>query len=55
MRFLVDAQLPIGLARMLYQHGHEAKHVYDLNMMETSDSEIWVWAKLNQSTINHQS
>jgi predicted nuclease of predicted toxin-antitoxin system len=51
MRFLVDAQLPIGLARMLYQHGHEAKHVYDLNMMETSDSEIWAWAKLDQSTI----
>jgi predicted nuclease of predicted toxin-antitoxin system len=29
MRFLVDAQLPIGLARML-QHGHESKHVADL-------------------------
>jgi len=31
MRFLVDAQLPIGLARMLQQHGNEAKHVFDLN------------------------
>jgi predicted nuclease of predicted toxin-antitoxin system len=35
MRFLIDAQLPIGLARMLNQLGHDAKHVYDLNMMQT--------------------
>ena len=45
MRFLVDAQLPIGLARMLDQHGYESKHVADLNMMETSDQNIWKWAK----------
>lgn len=40
MRFLVDAQLPIGLARMLEQHGHESKHVDDLNMMQASDRDI---------------
>jgi predicted nuclease of predicted toxin-antitoxin system len=34
MRFLVDAQLPIGLARMLQSYGHESKHVADLEMME---------------------
>jgi predicted nuclease of predicted toxin-antitoxin system len=51
MRFLVDAQLPIGLARMLHQHGHDAKHVYDLNMMQTSDNDIWAWAKQNESII----
>jgi predicted nuclease of predicted toxin-antitoxin system len=44
MRFLVDAQLPIGLARMLEEHGYESKHVADLNMMETSDQNIWKWA-----------
>ena len=27
MRFLVDAQLPIALARLLEQHGYESKHV----------------------------
>ena len=43
MRFLVDAQLSIGLARMLQQHGHESKHVDDLNMMQTSDRDIWVY------------
>jgi predicted nuclease of predicted toxin-antitoxin system len=51
VRFLVDAQLPIGLARMLQQQGHEAKHVADLEMMQTSDKLIWAWAKQNGSTI----
>jgi predicted nuclease of predicted toxin-antitoxin system len=51
MRFLVDAQLPIGLARMLQQHGHESKHVDDLNMMQTSDRDIWIWAKQTKSII----
>ncbi len=51
MRFLVDAQLPIALARMLQQHGHESKHVDDLNMMQTLDRDIWVWAKQTKSII----
>lgn len=51
MRFLVDAQLPIGLARMLQQHGHEASHVDDLDMMQTSDRDIYAWAKQNESVI----
>ena len=51
MRFLVDAQLPIGLARMLQQQGHESFHVDDLNMMQTPDREIYAWAKQNQSVI----
>jgi predicted nuclease of predicted toxin-antitoxin system len=52
MRFLVDAQLPIGLVRMLQQLGHEAEHVADLGMMQTSDKLIWAWAKQNESTIS---
>ena len=51
MRFLVDAQLPIALARMLQQHGHESSHVDDLNMMQTSDRDIYAWAKQNQNVI----
>jgi len=51
MRFLVDAQLPIGLARMLEQHGHQSKHVADLMMMETSDRDIWKWAKQSKSIL----
>lgn len=49
MRFLVDAQLPIGLAQMLEQHGHESKHVDDLDMMQTSDRDIGY----GLSRINH--
>lgn len=51
MRFLVDAQLPISLARFLQQHGHESKHVADLKMMQTSDKDIWIWAKQSESII----
>jgi predicted nuclease of predicted toxin-antitoxin system len=51
MRFLVDAQLPIGLARMLQRQGHEAEHVADLGMMQTPDKLIWAWAKQNESII----
>ena len=51
MRFLVDAQLPIGLARMLQQHGHDSQHVADLKMMETSDRDIWTLAKQSKSII----
>lgn len=51
MRFLVDAQLPIALARMLQQLGHEAEHVADLGMMQTSDKLIWAWAKQHESTL----
>lgn len=36
---------------MLQQLGHEAEHVADLEMMQTSDKLIWAWAKQNESTI----
>lgn len=51
MRFLVDAQRPMGLAGMLQQHGQKSKHVYDLNMMPTSDNDIGAWAKQSKSII----
>ncbi len=41
MRFLVDAQLPPALARWLVERGHEATHVFDLEMDRASDLEIW--------------
>lgn len=44
MRFLVDAQLPPALARWLTQRGHQAEHVLDCNMMESSDRTIWARA-----------
>ena len=41
MRFLVDAQLPVALARWLVGRGHEAQHVTSLKMSDASDSVIW--------------
>lgn len=41
MRFLVDAQLPARLARLLNEHGHDATHTSELpKANRTSDDEI---------------
>lgn len=34
MRFLIDAQLPLRLARWLTQVGHDARHTLDLTRPE---------------------
>ncbi len=44
MNFLVDAQLPPGLAGWLIERGHTATHVNDIFMTATEDSEIWDYA-----------
>jgi predicted nuclease of predicted toxin-antitoxin system len=46
VRFIVDAQLPPALARMLVDLGHEAQHVVDLNLslQAVDDSVIWDFA-----------
>jgi len=41
MRYIIDAQLPPSLARMIVSLGGEAKHVLELDMLEASDSVIW--------------
>ena len=51
MRFLVDAQLPPALARMLAAHGHEAEHVADRGMAAASDGAIWDWASREAAAI----
>lgn len=43
-RFLVDAQLPPVLARKIAAMGHEAAHVLDVGLLESSDSQIWDYA-----------
>lgn len=40
IRFLVDAQLPPALARLLTDAGYQAEHVYDIGMGEASDRVI---------------
>ena len=42
MNFLIDAQLPPGLARWLKEQGFEAQHVQDLGLRQAEDEEIWM-------------
>ena len=41
MNFLVDAQLPPGLARWLAEQGHTAQHVDKLGLGDAGDVTIW--------------
>jgi predicted nuclease of predicted toxin-antitoxin system len=44
MRFLIEAQLPPGLAGWLMERGHFAVHVAELKMTEAEDPAIWAKA-----------
>lgn len=44
MRFLVDNQLPVALARSLGSLGVSCEHVLDVGLAEASDAEIWRYA-----------
>jgi predicted nuclease of predicted toxin-antitoxin system len=51
MRFLVDAQLPPALARLLEDRGHQAEHVLDCGLERASDAAIWARAVANGASI----
>ena len=51
MRFLVDAQLPPALARLLTERGHVAEHVADIGLLPASDAEIWRYALEHGATL----
>ncbi len=51
MRFVVDAQLPPALARLLAAHGHLAEHVDDIGLRDADDSSIWHYALQNHAII----
>ena len=40
MKFLVDAQLPPGLARWIAARGSQAEHVADVGLLAAGDQEI---------------
>jgi predicted nuclease of predicted toxin-antitoxin system len=44
VRFLIDAQLPPGLARLLSDHGHVAEHVRGVGLGGASDRDLWRYA-----------
>ena len=41
MRWIIDAQLPPALARLLQQRGHEAEHLEDAGLRHADDAAIW--------------
>ena len=41
MDFLVDAQLPPALARALSEQGFDARHVFDIGLLDAPDRAIW--------------
>lgn len=51
MRFVVDAQLPPALARMLAAHGHDSEHVADIGLRDVEDSAIWRYALQHQAVL----
>lgn len=51
MRFLIDAQLPPGLARWIDSRGYIAVHVRDVGLANSEDSEIWSRALANGEII----
>jgi predicted nuclease of predicted toxin-antitoxin system len=44
LKFLIDNQLPIALARWFTKQGVEAKHVLDVQLDGEKDSLIWQYA-----------
>jgi predicted nuclease of predicted toxin-antitoxin system len=51
VRFLVDAQLPPGLAIALRELGHETEHVFEIGLVSASDARIWHHATERSATI----
>lgn len=51
MRFLVDAQLPPAMARMLVASGWAAEHVHDVGLGSADDATVWEHAIQTEAAI----
>lgn len=51
MRFLVDAQLPPALARVLTERGHLAEHVHDVGLEAAPDVDLWRYALEHEAVL----
>jgi predicted nuclease of predicted toxin-antitoxin system len=51
LRFVVDAQLPPALVRILAVAGHEAEHVMDVGLRDADDASIWNYALERQAVL----
>ncbi len=50
-RFLVDANLPIALARMLTDLGYPSTHLADISLADAADERVWQTARDRGETI----
>lgn len=51
MIYLIDNQLPVGLVEHLKAHGLESVHVFHCGLDQSSDHEIWKYAKAHDCVI----
>ncbi len=51
MNFLIDAQLPPALARLIISLGHRAVHVEEVGILLSPDQAIWNYGVANVQTI----
>jgi len=51
VKFVVDAQLPPALARLLRETGYDAFAVREIGFREATDAEIWRYAIQQQAVI----
>ena len=51
MRFLIDAQLPRGLARWLSERLHTCDHVNDVGLGAATDDRVEAWARALNAVI----
>jgi predicted nuclease of predicted toxin-antitoxin system len=51
IRFLIDAQLPPRLARVLIEAGYQAEHVEDAGLRHAKDAAIWEYATRQQAVL----
>ena len=49
--FLIDAQLPTGLARNLQLRGFSAEHVNEIGLGVADDKKIWTYAQRTGATL----
>ncbi len=54
MNFLIDAQLPPALARLIISLGHGAVHVEEVGILLATDQAIWNYAVANAPDHNHK-
>lgn len=51
MRYLIDAQLPPGLAQLLSARGHACDHVNDVGLGAATDECIEAWARDRRAVV----